>query len=350
MNFPIDIIKTSGSHYQIGYDIGKKCYKYIINLYNAYYKKLDIAKYNEYKNISNKYLKSIKKLYPQYYDEIRGISDGSSIDIEKICLLMFDEISQIKLGCTDIIARRNATKHGTTIVMHTNDLEKIIFDYIVLIYMKPDDEPEILGVSVAGLVFSTAINAHMLCFTGNEVTSNDVKYSGIPRNIIYRALIASKSLEKSIFTCIDKNRASSYNNIITSNDGTILNIEGSATDYDFIEPINDVLIHTNHYISDKMLKYEKEAIELNNNTKLRLLRANYLVKQKYGTLNLRSMIQFSMDKGWFKHPSSAICKTGSEIYTIFSFIIEMETRTIILGIGGETCKKMFYRLPVPIHK
>lgn len=351
--YPIDIIVTSGSHYKIGFDIGHKCRKHINNLYDFYYGKIDIGSISKLLDMTENYLMPIKKIYPQYYDEIKGISDGSEIDIKKICLLIFDEISYLKLGCTDMIARRKATKNNTTFVVHTNDLGEEVFNHMVIIYMKADDEPEIMGISIGGLIFSAAINSHMLCFTGNEISSNDVKKYGIPRNVIFRATIATITINDAFNACINKNKASSYNTIITSRDGNIISVEGSATDYDIIYPTNDTLVHTNHYISPTMVKYEKyrqdmDITLLDNDSYTRLFRANYLIKEKYGKMDINSMIDFSMDYGWLNVPSSAICKSGRKLYTVFSFIVEMETKTIIIGLGNYTCQKKMYKLRFPI--
>jgi isopenicillin-N N-acyltransferase-like protein len=52
-------------------------------------------------------------------------------------------------------------------------------------------------------------------------------------------------------------RASSYNNVLSSSDGTVVNVEGSATDVEITEPdARGHLVHTNHYVCERMLRYE----------------------------------------------------------------------------------------------
>ena len=52
-------------------------------------------------------------------------------------------------------------------------------------------------------------------------------------------------------------RASSYNNVLTSADGGVANVEGSATDAE-VTGLDEAghLVHTNHYVCERMLPFE----------------------------------------------------------------------------------------------
>ena len=56
-------------------------------------------------------------------------------------------------------------------------------------------------------------------------------------------------------------RASSYNNVLTSADGGVANVEGSATDAEVTGlDDDDHLVHTNHYVCDRMLPFEGDPV------------------------------------------------------------------------------------------
>ena len=58
-------------------------------------------------------------------------------------------------------------------------------------------------------------------------------------------------------TALRHDRASSYNNVLASSDGDVVNVEGSATSVEMTEPDeHGHLVHTNHYVCDAMLPYE----------------------------------------------------------------------------------------------
>ncbi len=107
-----------------------------------------------------------------------------------------------------------------------------------------------------GVWISVGWNDAGLSLTGNELSPNDERI-GIPREVQVRAMLRDTSLDAMAGTAIRHDRASSYNNVLASSDGTVVNVEGSATAVELTEPDeHGHLVHTNHYVCDTMLGYE----------------------------------------------------------------------------------------------
>ena len=107
---------------------------------------------------------------------------------------------------------------------------------------------------------SVGFNDAGLSLTGNELTPNDNRV-GIPRLLQVREILRRRTLDvgRRGRRCIPR-RASSYNNVLAHRDGGVVSVEGSATDAELIAPAADgTLAHTNHYVSERMRRYEGDV-------------------------------------------------------------------------------------------
>ena len=68
-----------------------------------------------------------------------------------------------------------------------------------------------------------------LSLTGNELSPNDEQV-GISRSHQVLEMMRARTLDEMVAMALRPDRASSYNNVLTSADGGVANVEGSATD------------------------------------------------------------------------------------------------------------------------
>src|SRR5262249_15471402 len=161
--------------------------------------------------------------------------------------------------CTDLAAAPNATRDGHVWLAHNNDLGADTLEHLFVTRFCVDGEPEILGVTVGGLFISIGLNSAGISLTGNQLTANDSRI-GVPRLLIVRDILAQNNLDDALDAALLPERASSYNNIIASADGRIVNVEGSATSaaVTWSQDQNGTLAHTNHYLAPDMLRFEAD--------------------------------------------------------------------------------------------
>ncbi len=77
-----------------------------------------------------------------------------------------------------------------------------------------------------------------------------------------REQLTKRTLDEAVAAALRPDRASSYTTILAHRDGGALAIEGSATDAELLVPDPDgTLAHTNHYLAERMLGYEGDAIQ-----------------------------------------------------------------------------------------
>lgn len=332
---PIPVIKVSGTHRQVGQEIGARMKSCLQRMVVQMREGLPAGvSWENMLHKSHLCLAHSRPVYPQLVEELEGIAEGAELSFDEVFLEMCEELRRTAMwhggarGCTDFAARGRATADGSTLLAHTNDLSPETEKDLVILKVQAGDEPEFLGISVGGLGISAGFNAAGISLTGNEVFSNDIR-PGVPRLLIVRAILAARRLGEAMDACLLPQRASSYNNIIADTHGEVYSMEGSATDCEPIYIEGDILAHANHYVSPPMRRFE-----VNPNigwSVIRHNRAMRLLRENYGRLSPEIFQRLLADHA--NYPAS-ICNHGSgESVTVFSIIVNLNELRALVGRG-----------------
>jgi isopenicillin-N N-acyltransferase-like protein len=327
----LPLIEARGTHREVGRQIGEQCKERIQSMFAGLRDELPPGvTWEAMLNQSRVYLAHSRAVYSQYIEELEGIAEGADVSFDEVFLTMCEELweSFAWHGCTDMAARGKATADGSTLIAHTNDLLPKTEAMLVLLKVQAGDEPEYLGVSVGGIAISAGYNAAKISLTGNQLDSNDVR-PGVPRLLVVRAILGSRTLSEAMSHCLLPTRASSYNNVIADGSGEVYSMEGSATDMEAIYIKDDVMAHANHYIAPSMRRFERDRSVIASSI-IRQNRAEYLLRQNYGKLTPELFRALLADHAGY--PAS-ICKHGAETQTVFSIIIQVETLKSWIGRG-----------------
>ncbi len=333
---PIPVLEVQGTHHEVGLQIGIKLkerleprVKHIDQYFLAGMTRDDLI------HKTRLLLTYSQSVYPQYVEEIEGIAEGADLPFEETFMNFCEDLwglpmwNPIDKGCTDIAARGPATVDGSTLLGHTNDVSDIVDEEdLIILKMKAGDEPEILGVSFCGIGISAGFNSAGISLTGNQVNSNDVRM-GVPRDLMVRAILGSRRLGEAIDHCLQPKRASNYNNIIADRNGEVYSMEGSATDCEAIYIENDILAHSNHFISLPMRNFELDRNRIGGSI-LHYNRAMRLLRENYGGLTPENFIKILSDHA--DYPTS-ICKHDGGSVTAFGIIIKLEELRAWIGRG-----------------
>lgn len=335
----IETVKASGSHYQVGLQIGAQCRRQIVHSLQQLRQHLPLGKnYQRMLEASQPYLNATKQVFPQYIEELKGLAEGAEVPFEDVFLSMCEELWETAAwrGCTDMAARGNATLDGSTLVAHTNDLAPDAEEDLVILQIKAEGEPEFLGVSSGAIAYSAGFNAAGVSLTGNQLDNNDI-HPGVPRLVMVRALLAAKNISQALSLCLLPQRASSYDNFLADKYGEVYAMEGSATDCEPIYISGDTLAHSNHYVTPRMKVFEANPDEIGNSI-MRYNRANRLLSDHYGSHSPELFKTLLADHA--SYPAS-ICKHQPDNSTIFSIIIQLETLTAWIG-KGKPCETEYF--------
>ena len=326
----IPFVHVKGSHYEVGYQLGTKLKDNLVRGVERLKREED---WEKIKAETELYLQYSKKYAPEYVTEVKGAADGAGLELGELFATICEEIGswgyQYTSGCSDLISSNDVTEDGSVLVAHNNDTSVSTQDYVTIIHYEVEGEPEIIAVGYGGLGISVGYNSAGISLTGNQVNSNDMRV-GVPRMLLVRKILAAKRIGEAIDAAILKHRASNYNQVITDDNGEIYSIEGSATDYEPIYATDGYLVHTNHYVSPWMRRFEFDPNQISGSL-VRYNRGMRLLKNNLGKINVGKLKEFLSDH--VNYPVS-ICRHAKKVKTTFSIIINLNTLTMWLARGN----------------
>jgi len=351
---PIPVLELAGTHREVGLQIGQRMAPALRRILDE--QRQFPPREGSWEDLLRQgqcYLGYSRAVYPQYIAELEGIAEGSGLPFEELFLGVCEELwepaawpgremtagaagTNPARGCTDMAARGRATADGSTLLAHTNDLPPEVEADLVILKIRAGDEPQFLGVSVAGLGYSAGFNAAGVSLTGNEVSCNDIR-PGVPRLLMVRAILAARRLEEAVNVCLLPQRASNYNNLVADVHGEIYCMEGSATDCEPIYIEGDILAHANHYVSPPMRRFEADR-NLIGGSVIRYNRAMRLLKENYGRLSPDRFKTLLADHA--NYPGS-ICKHGLDSVTVFGLILNLDELRAWIG-RGRPCQTTYF--------
>ncbi|KAJ6638955.1 hypothetical protein Bhyg_11693, partial [Pseudolycoriella hygida] len=211
----IPIIYTKGTHYDVGFDVGRTFGSLIKNflLLSGPLNEEFIPIYNTPtgKEIYNETLESVKKSFPQYVRELEGVADGAQVEFYKLFLLHMDDmmpqaaaakntISQ-PVGCSTICVNQPDCE----ILGHTEDALSEVLNhfYFVSAHIISDTpqgkynvtEERFTSLCYAGHLpgYTMNYNHHGLVFSINTLSAKNLVSGKTPRHFITRALLGAEN-------------------------------------------------------------------------------------------------------------------------------------------------------------
>jgi isopenicillin-N N-acyltransferase-like protein len=277
---------------------------------------------------------------PWAIEEVAGAAEAAGVhlldlfacDIEEIWYEPREPSRVHAKGCSDMVATAPKTASGHVLIAHNNDMSRRYQDELMAVERTVPGDPTILSIG-NGIWISVGWNSAGLNLTGNELSPNDEKV-GIPREVQVRAMLRDRTLDQMVGTAIRHDRASSYNNVLASADGRVVNVEGSATDVEMTEPEDGMLAHTNHYVCDSMLRYEGD-VEYAELSAVRYRRAAELLSEAAdGSLDEPMLRGFLSDH---ENAPDSLCRheaEGRETVTCFWCIADVTEGRVTYGRGN----------------
>ncbi|KYQ50292.1 Acyl-coenzyme A:6-aminopenicillanic-acid-acyltransferase 40 kDa form [Trachymyrmex zeteki] len=200
----VPIIHVQGTHYDIGFDIGRTFAKMIQDFVDIYQplNKIYLPLYatEEGKKVYNETLDAVKKQFPQYLREIEGTADGANVPFYKLFLMHLDDIlpnvtemqgNTLPVGCTTIMCNQS----GHEILGHNEDAvsETLNHWYLVSAHVIETGyrEEKFTSLSYAGFLpgYTMGYNHHGLVYSINTLSAAILRSGKTPRYFLTRALL-----------------------------------------------------------------------------------------------------------------------------------------------------------------
>jgi len=349
---PPPFVSVKGSHHAIGQQMGEALRPLIQHsidnarqIVDSAYESLQLS-WDSAKNQARKYMPFAQERYPQYVDELSGMAEGANVNYTELAVVNALEavtIDSLHLTkCTSLALNEQHTTDGHVLVAHNEDWLPDDEPDVYILQVKPDDEPGFLSVSYGGLLPNIGFNEEGLAQCCDSVYPNDSRI-GIPRVIVSRAVLGSRTIGQAIRHMLVPLRAAGYNHLLVHESGEMYNVEVSARKFDILYGVDGYLAHTNNYLSPKMEAIEADPDELVH-TRVRYFRTLHLVKHthKHSINTIESIL-----KDHVNFPDSVCNHSIFDLdpldreKTIFSVIMDLTDMKMVFA-WGNPCKNNFH--------
>jgi isopenicillin-N N-acyltransferase-like protein len=337
----IDLLRVRGTHREVGRQIGEACAETIRSLLAFEPPMLPAGRTpSQQLMAAAAYRDATARSMPWVLEELDGVAHGAGVDPMAVFAFSVEEIwyeataGAVGERCSDLVAVPPASVDGHVLVAHNNDLSVEDEARVVAIEWDVPGDPLVFTMGI-GPWISVGFNAAGLALTGNELSPNDARV-GVPRLLQVRSMLRSRTLEDALDEALRPDRASSYNNVLSSSEGRVVNVEGSATDAELVEPDRTgVLAHTNNYVCDRMLRYERSPYA--GSSAVRYRRASAMLSEaaeEPGSISGERLREMLSDHA---NAPESLCRHGTapaDPKTVFWTVADVTEGRITFGRGN----------------
>jgi len=260
------VVEASAPPSQLGFELGTQCKdlaQQMVEDYRQELKQRHNLEWDKAKVAARKYLAFCQDSIPAIVEELQGYARGAELSLDDVFTTVFWDYSGEKeriSGCTDFVVSANLTQEKHVFMAHNEDFNHRFANYLCLVRAKPQNAPAFLSVTPGGILFGVGLNSAGLGFSGNGLSPNDTRV-GIPSSMIFHAMYGARTIVEALTYANLPHKGSSDNYVVADNNSQIYSIEGSATDFELIYAIDGYLVHTNHYVTQKMRRYEGDFLK-----------------------------------------------------------------------------------------
>ena len=310
--FPI--VEVKGTPYECGWQHGKTVSELIQKNIEAYLRLFEFHANLDpvaAKRKAEKYISVVENFDVNFISEMQGIADGAGVSLCEIMMLnaRTELLSATPLHeCTSIAVLPPASTLSHTWLAQNWDWLHFTKGKTVLLKIAQVNKPEITMVIEAGQIGKMGFNdtGLGLCHNALQIDYHSI---GIPFIILCRMILNSYQLSDAIQTLCVSKRAASGNYLIAHKDGFAIDVEVTPDDVDFFEPTNNILIHSNHFLSPRFRAFDHGLKSGGWDSLVRRQRAQTILELDYGSINLMSIIKVQRDLGC---GTSSICVSHNE--------------------------------------
>ncbi len=301
------LIECSGTPYEIGRQWGEGCkesiFKISENICNsmaAYYQ----ATKEDVVTNAMKFFPAVQKFDPYLVEIMRGQADATGLSLEEIFTQKcFNELTfsynNISGLCTSLAATGKATQGGKTILGQNIDfLPGTPIDLLKIHHANGLVQFTLSFSNSSEFTFSSA--GFGMC--ANATIGQDFSFN-IPVGCYLPKVMREKNIQNAMDILKKVARGLGYYHLADIN-GHMAAIESIHNDFELLYPERDMLLHSNHYITERF-KVVDTASQLQPDSYHRLDRIRSLMDQHYGRINIEIIMEILTDHD---HQPYSICR------------------------------------------
>ncbi|TEU12083.1 MAG: hypothetical protein E3J21_22085 [Anaerolineales bacterium] len=251
---PIEQFEATGSHFEVGFAIGKRFAEQIHRLFDNYrFLQHQVWPYHRTPEGQARYQELLdlnRARYPDYFAELEGLAQGAGRPFADLFLAnMRGEYREYLYGlyahgCSDCAV----VTDEMALIGHNEDGEPEFRGNMYAVHARVEGKPAFTALSYPGFLCGNAFgfNAEGVCFSVDNVRPRDARV-GVGRHFIARSLLEAHSLDDAIERVTVPGRALGFSYTIGSvRERRIVHVEVAPGTHHVYE-IRGCYFHANHY-------------------------------------------------------------------------------------------------------
>ena len=306
----IDVISCHGTMYEIGCQYGEACGSRLgagLEQYLGLFRMNPVQpSTEEVRNVALKFLDNAQSFDPEGIEFIKGQADGARLDFVDMFILhcmieVLFNYQNLAAMCTSFAVTGAAARAGKTIVGQNVDwFESSPVDLLRIRY---SDGLEAFALCLSGVPYYHLTSAGLANCANLTLGPPPKLQRQVPLGVYLPKAMRQKNLTTAF--AILKETACGYGYYhLADGDGNILGIESIDSEYTVISPVKNMLVHANHYETEKYrhCDWTEQLIPCTHKRSARMLQ---LLEEHYGEITPQIMMNLLCDHA--NHPYS-ICK------------------------------------------
>jgi isopenicillin-N N-acyltransferase-like protein len=275
-----------------------------------------------------------------------GMAEGANVAFEDLAVVNAMEavtMDALHLSkCTSFAVNQDRTADEHVLVAHNEDWVPDDEQDVYVVHATPDGDPAFLAMTYGGLLPNVGFNSEGIAQCCDSVYPTDSRI-GIPRVVVSRAVLGARTLADAVRLTLITHRAAGYNHLLVHESGELYSVEVSARKFGILYGDEGLIVHTNHYLDEKMQTIEDEPDELIA-TRLRYFRALRLLRRTPShTIKTLQAIQrdhLNFPNSICNHCTDDILPLDRE-KTINSLVIDLTARAMHIA-WGNPCENQYH--------
>lgn len=203
-------------------------------------------------------------------------------------------------GCSGFFARDKATKDGKVVVGRNFDFfgRGIWNEHQTITVIRPRGKQAYFWVGSLGIPFGGfGLNEAGIALLTFTKFCRDVSLRGRPlMTICLEIMESAASLDDVVDIIARENRIASLSFLMVDTKTRDARVIGfSAKHMEILNPENDYLIQTNHYMTEEMMKLEVAPSAWLRHSRARITRLEHLLQENYGAIDPALAVKFMSD-------------------------------------------------------
>ena len=293
----LKVVECRGTPYEIGQQWGEACRDSILQGLENSTMGMSLIYHASREEITSKamrFLPLVQDFDPYQVEIMKGQARGAGVKFEEVFVQKCSfELSfyynNITSMCTSFAATGNATESGQTLLGQTIDW--FPGTPIDLLKIHHSDGLVQFVISLANSS-EYAISSAGMGICANATVSQNYTFS-IPLGCYMPKVMRQRNVQDGIAILKQVARGLGYYHLADAN-GQMMGIESVHDDYQVILPQNGLLLHSNHYITERFKKGDTASL-IAPDSYYRLDRITALAHQYYGKINLQIAMEMLSD-------------------------------------------------------